>query len=383
LKIQRLTLRDFRNLHATDFLPEEKINILCGENGHGKTNLLESIYILSNLSSFRPAPLRDMILYGAEYSRIEGHILCQEVQKEISVFFTAHEKSVKVNGKGISRAVDYFGELAVILFSPETLKLVQGGPEFRRRFMDRAISRIDRNYLLDLKEYKKILEQRNKLLRFVQEGRVQKGDLQVWSEQLARTGSRICRRRFLYLAELAPACSEVFRDLLHKKDKTADLQILYRSTLFRRSPIEPPSVDLSELNERYRDGLKKFEAKEIRNGATMIGPHLDDLIFLMEDRPVKTVASQGEMRVLALSLALGEALLYQEKMGIFPVLLLDDVNSELDRRRQEILSEYLLRLGQVFLTTTDDRAYTREASSARVFQVRRGEIFLEKNMKKM
>ncbi len=383
MKIQRLTLQDFRNLHATDLFPEEKINILCGENGHGKTNLLESIYVLSNLSSFRPAPLRDMIFYGAEYSRIEGHILCREVQKELSVFFTAREKSVKVNGKGVFRAVDYFGELAVILFSPETLKLIQGGPEFRRRFMDGAISRIDRNYLLDLKEYKKILEQRNRLLRLIQEGRVQRGDLRVWSEQLARTGSRIWRRRFLYLADLAPTCAEIFGDLLHKKDKKGDLRILYRTTLFRRSPTESPAAELSELDERYREGIEKLETKEIRNGATMIGPHLDDLTFLVADHPVKTIASQGEMRVLALSLVLGEVLLYHKKRGVFPVLILDDVNSELDRRRQEILSEYLLRLGQIFLTTTDDRIYTREASSARVFQVRQGEIFLVKNAKKM
>ncbi len=248
--------------------------------------------------------------------------------------------------------------------------------------MDRAISRIDRGYLLDLKEYKRILEQRNRLLRLAQEGRVQKGDIKVWSEQLARTGSRIWRKRFLYLAELAPTCAETFRNLLQKKGKKGELRIFYRTSLFRRSPIDSPAAELSELNERFHECIGKMGEKEIRHGTTMIGPHLDDLTFLVEDRPVKIIASQGEMRVLALSVVLGEVLLYHEKRGIFPVLLLDDVNSELDRRRQEILNEYLVRLGQVFLTTTDDRIYTRKASSARVFRVQQGEIFLEKTQKK-
>ena len=373
MKIQRLTLKDFRNLQSCELNPGEEINILYGDNGQGKTNLLESIYFLSHLSPLSPTPQKNMIRFGTEYSRVFGQIRCGELSRELSVHLCRKNKTVQINGKRVSRSVDYFGELAVILFSPESMKVVHGAPEQRRRFLDTAISRWDRRYLYDLKEYKKVLEQRNRLLRLLREGRFHKETLQAWNEQLVSTGSRILQTRFRYLREASPICAEVFRTLYHKE---GTLRIFYQSTLFRRSGIEDTVLEGSEIETCFRKGIERVEKREIETGASKVGPHLDDLFFQLEGHSAKSFASQGEKRVLALSLTLGEALFYRQKTGLFPILLLDDVNSELDHRHQAILGEHLMRLGQVFLTTTDDEIYRNMVSNPRKFRVQKGEIFL-------
>lgn len=380
MNIQRLVLQDFRNVHACDLSPGKGINIFCGENGQGKTNLLEAIYLLSNLSPIRPAPLKNLILFGSDYGRIFGRVWAGGTQKDLSVFLRNRSKVVKVNGKSISRGVDYFGELAVILFSPETLKLVQAGPEARRRFMDTAISRLDRRYLLDLKEYKQILEQRNRLLRLAQGGRMGKKALSAWNEQLASTGSRILQKRTQYLTDFAPTSAGVFENLFRKKQA---LRIVYRSSLYRRFRQEVQIEPLPLLRERFLEGIALSEKEEARLGVTQLGPHLDDLVFEVAGRPAKPFVSQGEGRILALSLSIGEAILYRKKKGVFPVLLLDDITSELDRRHQEVLGEHLLRLGQVFLTTSHDGITLKTLQCPSVFRVQKGEIVLEKKGGKM
>ncbi len=242
MNIQRLILQDFRNLHACDLELPGGVNILCGENGQGKTNLLESIYILSNLSSFRSTHLKNLILYGSAHGRILGRVRSFGVQKELMVFIREGGKIVKLNGHAVGRGVDYFGEFAVVLFSPDSLKLIQGGPEFRRRFMDTAISRIDRKYLLHLKEYKRVLYQRNRLLRLIHEHKAPRETLKAWNEQLVQTGSRILEKRLYYLRDLAPICRDVFKEFFQKR---AEIRILYHSSLFRRPQLDGPTMDLS------------------------------------------------------------------------------------------------------------------------------------------
>lgn len=373
MNIQRLTLHDFRNLHNCDLEPSEGVNILYGENGQGKTNLLESIYMLSNLSSFRSTHIRDLVLHGSEHGRIMGRIRSLGVQKELSVFIREGGKIVKVNGNAVGRGVDYFGELAVVLFFPDSLKLVHGAPEFRRRFMDTAISRIDRKYLLFLKEYKRILHQRNRLLRLVHDHMAPRETLKAWNEQLVQAGSRILEKRFYYLCDLVPICREVFKEFFQKK---AEIQILYHSSLFRKPRPDGPAMDLSAWIELFRQVMDQKENEEIRQRAGLIGPHLDDLDFFVDGRPLKPASSRGEMRMFALSLTFAEARLYRKKKGLFPVVLLDDVTSELDRNRQEVLCRQIGGLGQVFLTTTDDGFVGKMRSCTRVFQVQKGEITL-------
>ena len=373
MNIQRLILRDFRNLHACDLELTEGVHILCGENGQGKTNLLESIYILSNLSSFRSAHLKDLILYGATYGRILGRIRSGGVQKELMVFIREGGKIVKVNGHAVGRGVDYFGEFAALLFSPDSLKWVQGGPEFRRRFMDTAISRIDRNYLLQLKEYKRVLYQRNRLLRLIHESKAPRETLKAWNEQLVQTGSRILEKRLDYLRDLAPVLREVFKAFFQK---AAEIRIQYHSSWFRIPKLNGAMADLSVWTGRFRQGIEQKEDEEVRQRTGLIGPHLDDLDFLVDGRPLKPGSSRGEMRMFAISLTLSEAKLYRNKKRRFPVLLLDDVTSELDRKRQEILCKQIESLGQVFLTTTDDSFVGKMKSCARIFQVQKGEIIL-------
>jgi DNA replication and repair protein RecF len=375
MNIQRLRLQDFRNIRACDLAPEAGVNILCGENGQGKTNLVEAIYLLANLSSFRAYSNRKLIRHGAPAARIHGILHTGATEKELAVQLLPVSKTVKVNGKGVARGVDFFGEAAVTLFSPETVKMVRGAPELRRRFLDTALSRVDRGYLLDLKEYRRILEQRNRLLRMVRDGRVSLEALHPWTEQLAERASRILHGRCRYLSELSPVAVEIFQQLQHKE---SSLRIVYRAALPRSlmagTPVE--SLDTAALKARLVDGLGQSERLEIQTGATRLGPHLDDLLLEVSDRPARDFASQGEGRLLALSLALGEARLFERLKGDRPVLLLDDVGSELDQRHQGLLCEQLPDFGQVFLTTTERSVCEKIPTPKALFDVIDGEIAL-------
>ncbi len=375
MKIQRLRLQDFRNIRACDLAPEDGINILCGENGQGKTNLVEAIYLLANLSSFRAFSNRKLIRHGAPAARIHGVMRTGATEKELAVELMPASKTVKVNGKGVARGVDFFGEAAVTLFSPETVKMVRGAPELRRRFLDTALSRVDRGYLLDLKEYRRILEQRNRLLRMVREGRVSVAALHPWTTQLAERGGRILHGRCRYLSELSAVAVEIFQQLHHKE---SSLRIVYRAALPRSlmAGIPVESLDTAALKARLVDGLAQSERLEIQAGATRLGPHLDDLLLEVADRAARDFSSQGEGRLLALSLALGEARLFERLKGDRPVLLLDDVGSELDRRHQGLLCEQLPDFGQVFLTTSERSVCEKIPAPKALFDVTDGEIAL-------
>ncbi|MDX1764981.1 MAG: DNA replication/repair protein RecF [bacterium] len=382
MKIQRLLLRNFRNIRRCDLVPGDSLNILAGDNGQGKTNLLEAIYFLAHLSTFRATPQKGIMLEGETAARMEASIVTEGGSKEIAVYLDHKTKQAKVNGKAIQRGVDFYGEMAVILFAPESLKLVKEGPEFRRRFIDRAISRTDRKYLMELKEYGKILKQRNRMLQMIRSGRVPRNALNVWSEQQARTGSRILLARYRYLEALVPVCRDIFQSLAHK---TWNLGVQYRSSLARPPALgrgnETPSLDA--LTGRFRDSLARVEKQEIEGGASGIGPHRDDITFLVDGRPFKGFSSQGESRMLALTLILSEARLYQSSSAMTPILLLDDVGSELDHRHRAFLQTYLKTQGQVFLTTTDGRRSLAIGGEAVLFHVKKGEITVEKKGEKM
>lgn len=378
MEIRRLSLKHFRNIQSCVLTPGQGVNILFGENGQGKTNLLEAIYFLAHLGTFRPTAQKDLVRQGMPWGRVQGDVEDQRVLKEILLTIRGKEKCVRVNGKPVSRGIDYYGTLDVILFSPETLNLIKGGPEGRRRFLDRAISRLDRRYLYDLKEYRKILHQRNGLLRLVREGRVPRGELTVWNEQLARTGSRILRGRYRFLKEYVDYCTDTFRQLVHKE---STLRLLYHTTLTGRG--EDKTDEPTKLQDKFMAGIDAVSDREIRRGATGIGPHLDDLIFRVDNRPVKTFASQGESRMLALALTLSEARFHAEKKGTPPILLLDDVTSELDPVHRQRLSGFLRRMGQVFLTTTENDLDEKMGVHATRFLVKKGEITLVKKGKKL
>ncbi len=378
MEIRQLSLKHFRNIQSCTLVPERGVNILFGENGQGKTNLLEAIYFLSHLGTFRPTAQKDLVRQGMLWGQVQGEVEDQGGGKEILLTIGEKEKGVRVNGKPVSRGVDYYGTFDVILFSPETLSLVKGGPEGRRKFLDRAISRLDRRYLYDLKEYRKILHQRNSLLRLIRDGRVPRGGLSVWNEQLARTGSRILRARYRFLKEYVEYATEIFQQLVHKESK---LRILYHTTLMGKG--EATTDGLSELQEKFMAGIDAVADREVRRGTTRIGPQLDDLIFEVDNQPAKTFASQGESRMLALALTLSEARFHSEKKGTPPVLLLDDVASELDPVHRQRLSRFLRRMGQVFLTTTDKDLAAKMEIDATRFLVKKGEITLVKKGKKL
>jgi DNA replication and repair protein RecF len=380
--LRRLTLKNFRNLRSCELFPDQRINILCGDNGQGKTNLLEAIYLLSHLGTFRPTPQKNLIHSEMTWGRVQGVVEDGGMNKEIALTLQPRNKEVRIDGKTVSRGIDFFGTLNVTLFSPESLGVVKGAPELRRRFLDRAISRLDRRYLYDLKEYRRILDQRNRLLRMIRDGRVSRGEVGVWSDQLAQTGSRILQARYRFLKDYAPLSATTFGALAHKG---MDLRILYSSTLIRCAGASTSGAldDPARLRRNFLAAFEQKEEEEIISGTTKIGPHLDDLLFEVGGRPAKTFASQGECRMLALALTLSEAELYRVRKGTPPVLLLDDVTSELDPRHRRLLSRFLRSAGQVFLTTTEENLDEKLDVFSTRFHIKKGEIALVKKGEKL
>lgn len=362
MRLIKLKLGSFRNLKNLELVPGEKFNVFHGDNGQGKTNLLESIYLLAAMKSFKQAKNAELIAFGADFALIKGVVERDRVQREISLLLEKQGKKAKVDAKLATRLTDFFGNLNVVVFTPEEISMVRAGPELRRRYLDRAVFTCDLDYLQAYHNYLKILKNRNALLR---SGEV--SGMEVWTEQLVQAAQVIIARRTSYLAEIGRLL-QLFYSEISGNDET--VQIEYRlhgvdENLYRQDP-----------RTALLAALKARAAEERKRGSTAIGPHRDDLYLGLDGRPAKHFASQGQQRSFVLALKMAEIELIAKTFDAPPVLLLDDMTSELDRQRNKNLMEFLnQREMQVFITTTSLSNVALEGmQNHRTFLVRKGEV---------
>ncbi|WP_105619220.1 DNA replication/repair protein RecF [Vallitalea okinawensis] len=331
--VNNLKLNNYRNYESLDIEFKKGINIIYGNNAQGKTNILEAIYYCATARSHRTNYDKDLILWGQN----EGHINL-EVQKKNNEIIDIHfrksgKKGIAVNKYPIQKLNQLYGTLNVILFSPEDLSLVKKGPSERRKFIDIELCQIDKIYLYNLQQYHKVLKQRNNLLKAVAYGKGDKATIEIWDEQLITFGSKLIKARYDFINELKNYVMEIHEQITNGKEK---LIIKYEKN----------------CEEQYFSNLlKKNVDKDIKFGNTSIGPHRDDLAFRVNDIDLRTFGSQGQHRTAALSLKLAEIDLIKQKTNDLPVLLLDDVLSELDDSRQKHLLSTLENI-QTIVTCT-------------------------------
>ncbi|WP_088104612.1 DNA replication/repair protein RecF [Halalkalibacter urbisdiaboli] len=365
--IKTLQIRQFRNYHQSELTFDEKINVFIGENAQGKTNVIEAIYFLALAKSHRTTKDKELIGWGNEFSRIQGDIVKKSGPLTLDVIISTKGKKVKLNGLEQRRLSDYVGAANVVMFAPEDLNLVKGSPQVRRRFIDMELGQISKTYLHQLGLYQKILLHRNHLLKGLQ---IKKGSLDmldILTDQLIEVAATIIKKRFSFLMQLQKWAEGVHHDISRGKER---LEIIYKPTI-----NVSDEMDLSKIKEELYESYKIKKQREVARGVTLFGPHRDDLGFLVNGNDVQTYGSQGQQRTTALALKLAEIELIHSEIGEYPILLLDDVLSELDDYRQSHLLKTIQQRVQTFVTTTNIDGLDHETlHNAAVFRVEQGTI---------
>jgi DNA replication and repair protein RecF len=334
VRIHALEARQFRNLEQVLLEPHPRFNVLSGDNGQGKTNILEAIYLLGTLRSFRAGKTEEMVRFGAEQALVRARVEKLATQRMLEVTLSPGHKNARVDGKS-ARATDYFGGFNVVLFAPEDLRLPKGPPSGRRRFIDRAVWNAHPAYLGEVQTYEKVLRSRNAVLR---DGGPE-SMLEVYDEQLAKAAVAIVARRRTLVDELSPGVRAAFERVTQTG---LALGIAYETDL-----------DITNIEDSMRTRLVADRRRDLARGSTSSGPHVDDLELVLDGKSAKLYASQGQLRAIVLALKIAEIEFLREKLGDSPVLLLDDVSSELDPKRNAQLFDFLKSVPcQAFITTT-------------------------------
>jgi DNA replication and repair protein RecF len=348
LFLESIDVKHFRNYTHAGLTFSKSVNVFLGENAQGKTNLLEAIYVLAMARSHRTPHDKELIQWDAEYAKIEGRVKKRSGTIPLEITLSSKGKKAKANHIEQRKLSQYVGMCNVVMFAPEDLNLVKGSPGNRRRFIDIELGQIQPIYLYHLSHYQKILQQRNALLKDL--GRHPSPPkmpmLEILTEQLSDLAAEIIYRRFRFVRLLREWAEPIHKSISRGLET---LEISYQSTI----PNVLEDMDLSRIKEECEKAFQGSIHRELDRGNTLLGPHRDDLSFLVNKKDVQTYGSQGQQRTTALSLKLAEIELIQSEVGEYPLLLLDDVLSELDDYRQTRLLETFKEKVQTFVTTTN------------------------------
>nr|WP_106782070.1 DNA replication/repair protein RecF [Lysinibacillus timonensis] len=366
--IESLQLTNYRNYESLklDFSPQ--INVFIGENAQGKTNVMESIYVLALAKSHRTSNDKELIRWDSDYGKIEGDVQNRYGNFPMELSITKKGKKGRVNHIEQTKLSNYIGQLNVVMFAPEDLNVVKGSPQIRRRFIDMEIGQISPVYLHDLLTFQKILKQRNHLLK-INQGKSNINDVlfDIYTEQYIQAAIQIIRKRFKFVELLQEWAEPIHSGISRSLEK---LVIKYR-------PVTGMNADwtFEEMTTYLEKKLAEVKQKELDRGVTLVGPHRDDLQFLVNDYDVQTYGSQGQQRTTALSLKLAEIELIKQETKETPILLLDDVLSELDDYRQSHLLNTIQGEVQTFVTTTSvDGIHHETIQHAKMFHVKHGTV---------
>lgn len=361
--IEHLYLKNYRSYEDLEIQFENKVNVILGENAQGKTNVMESIYVLAMAKSHRTSNDKDLIRWDEEYAKIEGQVQKAHGSLPMQLVISKKGKKAKCNHIEQQKLSQYVGNMNVIMFAPEDLHLVKGSPQIRRRFIDMEIGQVSPIYLHDISRYQKILQQRNHYLRLLQtKKQTDHTMLDILTEQFIQTAVKIVSKRFEFLHLLENWAKPIHKGISRGLET---LEIEYKP-----SADVSEQQDLSKMIKVYEEKFAKIKHREIERGVTMFGPHRDDLLFFVNGRDVQTFGSQGQQRTTALSVKLAEIELIYSEINEYPLLLLDDVLSELDDFRQSHLLNTIQGKVQTFVTTTSingiDHQTLKEAATFRV-----------------
>lgn len=368
MKIRELTLMQFRNYEAQTLSFVPGVNVLVGENAQGKTNVVEAIHCIALGKSHRTNKDTDLIGWNAEEASVVADVSYdRHSDRQLRIDLRHGGKRARINGVPQTKMTEYIGHFQVVLFAPEDLQLVKGGPAVRRRFLDMELGQTQVKYLYHLSQYARALQQRNRLLRNPQG--LDDAFLDAFDDQLVEHGTQILIRRQHFVLDMRKFSGQIHQ-LISSNREQFDLR--YASTV-RVDDDEP--FDEARIQDAFQNALEKKRANDIHLGYTSVGPHRDDLVFTLDGQSVQSFASQGQQRTIALSLRLAEIDFIRQEIGEYPVLLLDDVLSELDDMRQRNLVLSMSEKVQTILTTTSLFQLEQElGTAARLFHVQSGII---------
>ena len=355
--VETLALRNFRNYEALDIIFSDKINILYGDNAQGKTNILESIYLSATTRSHKRAKEKDIIRFGEEESHIRLNIKKRDVGHRIDVHLKKiGNKGIAIDGIPIKKSTELFGLINIIIFSPEDLSVVKSSPGERRRFMDMEICQLSRIYYSNLSKYNKVLDQRNNTLKQIAYRNGVEDVLDVWDDQLVDVGSSIIKERQNFINMLNEVIKEIHKNLTSEGE---EIELKYE-----------PNVE----SDNFADVLKEKRNIDIKNTTTMSGPHRDDFGIFINNVDVRKYGSQGQQRTAALSLKLAEIELVKKIINDNPILLLDDVMSELDSKRREALLNSIKDIQTIITCTGYDDFIKQRINVDKIYKISNGKI---------
>ena len=356
--IESVQLKNFRNYENLELKLDKGTNIFYGDNAQGKTNILESVYICGTTKSHKGSKDREIIRFGEEESHIRMNVIKDELTYKIDMHLRKNKaKGVAINGLPIRKARELFGIVNLVFFSPEDLNIIKNGPGERRRFMDLELCQLDQIYLTDLAGYNHIVNQRNRLLKDIYMNPGLQETLDIWDMQMVQYGAKVIRKRKDYVKDLNEVIQDIHKNLTGGEEH---LEVIYE-----------PSVEA----EVFGETLQRNREKDSKMKLTSAGPHRDDLCFIVNGIDIRKYGSQGQQRTAALSLKLSEIYLVKKKIKDTPVLLLDDVLSELDSSRQMYLLDSIHDIQTLITCTGLDDFVNNQFHINKVFKVIKGEVF--------
>ncbi len=349
--ISKVLLSNFRNIENIEIFPDNRMNVICGENAQGKTNIIEAIWSLTGAKSFRGAKESEFIKFGEQKAKIEAQFLSEGIEKNIKILFD-EKKQVFLNSKKLKNSSSVVGNLNAIVFSPSDLRLLTDGPSIRRRFLDLSIGQLYPSYIEILKSYMRAVTQRNSIIKDLKYDSTVSIMLDIFEEEISANGKKIIEMRKRYIEKLNQFLPKIYSGISQGKE------ILATEYIYEKE-------ELKEL-------LKKKREEDMFLGVTSVGPHRDDLIFKINGVNARSFASQGQKRSIALSLKLAEAEVIKQNVGECPICLMDDVMSELDPERQNFILNHIKEM-QVFLTCCDPSNF-KKLEAGKVFNIKNGSV---------
>lgn len=357
--IESIQLKNYRNYEALDMKLDKETNILYGDNAQGKTNVLEAIYLCGTTKSHRGSKDREIIKFQEDEAHIRMVVSKKNMKYRIDMHLKKNKaKGVAINGLPIKKARELFGIVNLVFFSPEDLNIIKNGPGERRRFLDLELCQLNAIYLTDLSNYNHVVNQRNKLLKDLAFRPDLMDTLDIWDLQMAQFGKKIIQERTKFIEKLNEIIQEIHRNLTGEREA---LELIYE-----------PSVTAESIEQE----IEKNRERDLKLKLTTIGPHRDDLCVMVNGIDIRKFGSQGQQRTAALSLKLSEIYLVKEVMKDTPVLLLDDVLSELDSSRQNYLLNSIHDVQTVITCTGLDEFVNNRFHINKIFHVVCGQVYL-------
>lgn len=373
MNVKKIFFKDYRNLKNAEINPCKGLNVICGNNAQGKTNFLEAIWIFTGGRSFRGSKDKELTTFGKKVSQLKLQVNSFDREQLLKIDINSGKRFVEINKVPQQTASSLIGYLCAVVFSPVHMALIKDGPRVRRKFLDTAICQLKSNYVSHLIKYNHVLNQRNILLRNLRKSKNLIDTLDIWDETLADYGSEIIEQRSFYVKRLKNLAKHFYSGLSSEKE-ALDLN-------YKTFTLEEDFQNKNQIKEDFIQKIKESREDDITLGFTTKGPHRDDIDIRINNRSARLFSSQGQQRSAVLAMKLAEAELVRQLIGEMPIILLDDVLSELDLDRQRYLLNSISK-EQVFITCCEPE-FTKWLSNGQIFEVSEGSFNLKVKEKRV